>query len=324
MKRRRFLGSVLGAAALPVVPGDGPWATISVDGEPVPSLQEAANRGGEILLSAGVLRAAPGAAPAGAAHFRKPALVVGERTRVAGQSIENKGTFIVDADVSFAGLDVSGATGDGIGAAFRHQSGDLLVRRTRIHHCENGLLGPARYVDCSLVVEDCDVFDNGSGTGHTHGLYVGLIRAFTCIDSRFGNTHVGHHIKSRARSTAIRNCEVGSDFAGGESYNIDVPQGGDVVVVRSHLRQGPRTENRTMLNFGGERDPHPGGSLVVTGTAFESTAGGTGISIRGNVAVVARIEDCAFIGVDVPVEGTCVMRNCWHNGQPLPDGLHVT
>jgi hypothetical protein len=320
MRRRGFL-AFLGAAALRV-DAAAEWATITLDGRVVSSMQEAADLGGEIHLSAGELRAVPGVATVGAAHFRKPVLVVGQGTRIVRQSTEDKGTFIVDANASFAGLDISGASGDGIGAAFRHQSGDLLVRRTKIHDCENGLLGPARYVDCSLVVDDCDVFGNGTGAGQTHGLYVGEIRAFTCTNSRFRDTDIGHHIKSRALSTTIRDCQVGTDFAGNESYNIDVPQGGDVSVLRCHLRQGPKTDNDAMLNFGGERDPHPGGSLIVTQTAFESTAAGTGIRIHPNVSVVARLENCAFIGVDVPVDGPCVLTNCWHNGRRLPDGLH--
>ena len=241
--------------------------------------------------------------------------------QITGQSIEGKGTFIVDANATFVGLDVAGATGDGIGAAFRHQSGDLTVRRTKIHRCENGLLGPAHYVDCVLVVDDCDVFDNATGTGQTHGLYVGEIASFTCVRSRFRATNIGHHIKSRARRTTLRNCQIGTDFNGNESYNVDVPQAGDVTVVGCHLRQGPRTDNAVMLNFAGERNPHPGGSLTVSDTVFESTAGGTGIRIHLNADVVAHVANCEFKGVDVAVEGRCVMSNCRQDGRRLPDGL---
>jgi hypothetical protein len=284
-------------------------------------MQDAVDIGGEIVVSAGDLRDAGGRA-IGAAHVRRRVIVLGHGTRIVEQSIENKGTFIVDADASFAGLDISGATGDGIGAAFRHQAGNLIVRHTKIHGCENGLLGPARFVDCALVVDDCDVYDNATGTGQTHGLYVGSIRAFTCTNSRFRDTRIGHHIKSRARSTTIRGCEVGTDFAGNESYNIDVPQGGEVTVARCRLRQGRRTANDAMINFGGERDPFPGGSLTISKVAFESRAGGYGVRIRPNVAVVATLEDCVFTGIDVPVDGDCLMRNCRHNGRRLRDGMH--
>lgn len=323
MKRRAFLGSVLGLASLrfghaAANPTD---ATITVDAILVPTMQAAADRGGDIVVSRGRLPSLAGGVLAGAAHFRKPATVTGQGTQIIGQSIEGKGTFIVDANASFIGLDVAGATGDGIGAAFRHQSGDLLVRRTKIHRCENGLLGPARYIDCALVVDDCDVFDNATGTGQTHGLYVGEITTFTCTNSRFWATSIGHHIKSRALRTTIRNCEVGTDFNGNESYDIDVPQGGDVKIVGCHLRQGPLTDNEVMLNFAGERNPHPGGSLIVRDTVFESTAGGTGIRIHSNADVVARVENCMFTGVDVAVEGRCVISNCWQNGRRLPDGL---
>jgi len=322
MRRRAFLASVIGLASLRAEAegANTEGATITVNSIPVATMQAAADTGGEIHLSRGNLRFAGGVVT-GAAHFRKPVAVNGEGTRIVGQSIEDKGTFIVDANASFTGLDIAGATGDGIGAAFRHQSGDLIVRRTKIRRCQNGLLGPAHYVDCTLLVDDCDVFDNATGTGQTHGLYVGEIATFTCTNSRFRATNIGHHIKSRALRTTIRNCEVGTDFNGNESYNIDVPQGGDVAMAGCHLRQGPLTDNEVMLNFAGERNPHPGGSLVVTDTVFESTSGGTGIRIHANADVVARVENCVFNGVDVAVEGRCVMRNCQQNGRRLPDGL---
>jgi hypothetical protein len=54
---------------------------------------------------------------------------------------------------------------------------------------------------------------------------------------------------------------------------------------------------------------------------FESTAGGTGIRIHLNADVVAHVTNCEFKGVDVAVEGRCVMINCRQNGRRLPDGL---
>jgi hypothetical protein len=325
MRRRAFLGGMLGIASLRIdrAFANPALASITVNGTVVPTMQAAADIGGRIFLSRGVLAAQVAGVAIGAAHFRKPAMVAGQGTQIADQSIEDKGTFVVDADASFTGLDIAGATGDGIGAAFRHQSGNLLVRRTKIHRCQNGLLGPARFVDCALVVDDCDVFDNGTGTGQTHGLYVGAISEFTCNNSRFRATDIGHHIKSRARRTTISDCQVGTDFMGTESYNVDVPQGGEVTIVGSHMRQGPHTDNNAMLNFGGERDPYSGGSLVVTGTAFESTAGGTGIRIHPNADVTARLENCMFIGLDVPVDGRCEVKNCRHDGRLLPDRLHL-
>jgi hypothetical protein len=321
MKRRMFLSALLGAAlgdvrAAPV------RAEIRVGGRAVDTMQEAADAGGRIVVGAGILGTDALGRMTGPAHIRKPVDVIGHDTVVADASIEGKGTFIVDADAVFSGFDISGATGDGIGAAFRHQGGDLLIRRTRIHHCENGLLGPARFVDCRLVVDKCDVYENGTGTGQTHGLYVGEIRSFTCLRSRFRATSIGHHIKSRARQTSVRNCDVGTDFLGDESYNVDVPQGGHVEIAQCTMRQGPDTDNNAMVNYGGERDPHAERSFVVSNTKFESRARGTAIRIHPNAEVLARIENCRFVGVDVPVDGNCVMRNCTLDGRRLPDGRH--
>jgi hypothetical protein len=321
MNRRAFLAA-LPALALPDMRAPVVQAEIRVGGMRVDTMQEAADAGGTILVSAGALGTDALGRARGPAHFRKPVHVIGRNTVVAGASIEDKGTFIVDVDATFDGFDVSGSTGDGIGAAFRHQGGDLLIRRTRIHQCENGLLGPARFVDCHLVIDECDVYENGTGTGQTHGLYVGEIRSFTCLRSRFRATSIGHHIKSRALRTKVRHCEVGADFLGNESYNVDVPQAGHVEIDGCTMRQGPKTDNDAMVNYGGERHPHAGRSFVVSNTTFESLARGTAIRIHRNADVLARIENCRFAGVDVPVEGRCVMRGCTLDGRRLPDGEH--
>jgi len=318
MNRRTFVSLGIAAVAFRSEAATTPSvATIRANGRLVHTMQQAANAGGDIVLSHGELPAGTGAA-----HIRKAVDVLGSGTIVRNQSIEDKGTYVIDADASFSGLDISGATGNGIGAAFRHQSGNLRIARTRIHRCENGVLGPAKGPGGELVMDDCDIVENGTGTGQTHGLYVGYLRAFTCLRSRFGATNVGHHIKSRALQTTILRCEVGTDFLGNESYNIDAPQGGDVRIEGALLRQGPRTGNAVMLNFGGERNPRSRNSLTVLHTVFESRAGGIAVRIHRNADIVAQFENCRFIGVDLPVEGTCVMRDCTHNGRPLRDGRH--
>ena len=71
---------------------------------------------------------------------------------------------------------------------------------------------------------------NGSGCGHTHGIYITAIGDFLLHDSSFEQTHVGHDVKSRAARTIIR----GNYFAGcpitTTSCAIDLPNGGDATV----------------------------------------------------------------------------------------------
>jgi hypothetical protein len=291
-----------------------PAAHIAVNGVVVTTLQRACDIGGNVEIAAGELHDL-----AACASIRRPVSVRGAGSRLVARGIEGKGILLVSGDAELADLDISGArVADGNGAAIRHQAGNVKLKRVRLHGNQNGLLGPSRDIPFSLTIEDCEVFDNGTGTGQTHGLYVGLIDRFTCTGSRFRNTRIGHHIKSRARSTTITRCEIGQDFDGNESYNVDIPVGGDVVMTDCHMRQGPKTDNQIMVNYGSERNPHPGGSLKIQRCTFESRAGGVGIrNALPNVRI--EVEDCDFIGIHEPVVGNHSLRNCRLNGKPMPD-----
>jgi hypothetical protein len=291
-----------------------PAARITANGATVASLQRACDAGGEVRIAAGELHDA-----VACAAIRHPVTIQGSGTKIVAAGIEGKGIFVVSADCSLIDVDISGArVGDGNGAAVRHQGGNVKLSRVVLHGNQNGLLGPAKHVPCTLEVDQCEVYGNGTGTGQTHGLYVGIIDRFTCTRSRFRATRIGHHIKSRALTTIVQHCVVGEDFAGNESYNIDIPVGGDALVEDCELRQGPATDNSIMLNYGSERNPHPGGSLRIRRCKFESKTGGVGIR-NALPGVVAEIEDCDFIGLQDPVTGNHALKNCRLNGKPLPD-----
>lgn len=289
-----------------------PPAKITVGGVAVATLQQACNAGGEIAVGAGELRGGIACATIG-----RPVRIVGQDSALTAAGIEGKGILIVSADARFEGLEISGAdVSDGNGAAIRHQGGNVVLNKVKLHHNQNGILGPASPQPYSLDMSDCEVHHNGTGTGQTHGVYIGKIDRFTCVKSRFYATRIGHHIKSRARETLVQGCEVGTDFDGNESYNIDIPVGGDATVTDCTLRQGPKTDNKVMLNYGSEAGPYPDGTLKVYRCVFESTAGGTGIR-NALPGVVADVQDCDFNGVTTPVEGNHTRRNCRANGVPL-------
>jgi hypothetical protein len=289
-------------------------ALITADGALVKSLQAACDAAGDITLGSGELH--EGVACARISH---PVDIAGSGTRLIAAGIDGKGILIVNADTTIDDVALSGAkVSDGNGAAIRHQAGNVRLTRVRLHHNENGVLGPARDSPFSLEMDDCDVYMNGTGTGQTHGVYIGRIDRFVCTNSRFSGTRIGHHIKSRARTTIIQGCAIGTDLVGNESYNVDIPVGGDALVTDCTMLQGPRTDNRVMLNYGTESGPYPGGSLRIHRCTFESTAGGVGIR-NGLPGVVADVEDCDFNGVKTAIEGLHTRRNCRLNGEPLPD-----
>ena len=294
-----------------------PEAAIQAGAVVCTTLQQACDVGGDIRLGYG--RLLDGAATA---HVRKPCRIVGQGTALFASGIQGKGILVVDADLHLESVDISGArVSDGNGAAIRHQAGNVTLKKVLLHNCQNGILGPGSTSATEVVMDECHVYENGTGTGQTHGLYIGKISKFSCSNSRFDSTSIGHHLKSRAMVSIVNDCELGTSFTGNESYNLDFQNGGLVTIERCVLRQGADTDNSVMLNFG---DPDKvlwdDNALLVQGCTFVSRRGGVGI--RNLIpTVVADVRDCNFIGVATPISGRHTRRNCKLNDRPLPDIL---
>ena len=75
------------------------------------------------------------------------------------------------------------------------------------------------------------------------------------LSSYFHNTKVGHHIKSRASRTVIDGNRIVDGTNGTASYNIDVPNGGTVLINDNDIVQGAASQNPALVHFGGERRP---------------------------------------------------------------------
>ena len=114
---------------------------------------------------------------------------------------------------------------------------------------ENGLMGSAN----DLRIEFSRFVGNGAGDGRTHNLYLVegsdsvVVYASAAVGAR-----IGHQIKSRARRTELWYSILADGAEGSSSYALDVPDGGEVLVVGSLLQKGPQADNPVLLAFGAE------------------------------------------------------------------------
>jgi hypothetical protein len=291
-----------------------PKATISVSAQTVATMQEACNIGGDVILSAGALYGA-----AAAAQIDRPVNVTGQGTEFIDGVLGGKGTFIVNASSRFADVAISGAkVPDMNGAGIRWQGGDLTLERVKLTGNQNGLLGGNGH----LVMDDCDVLDNGAADGQSHGIYIqGTALSATVRNSIFNGTKIGHHFKSRAAKSLVEDTVLGLDFLGTESCCVDLPDGGEAVIRRCQMRQGPKTDNNTMVKYFAElRATHAANSLLVQDCTMESRIA-NGIGLRNtHPTVVALLERVAFVGTFAQLAtGWHRLRSCTLNGQPIPD-----
>jgi hypothetical protein len=188
------------------------------------------------------LRALPGAALVGVAAGRKAALVVTAN------------------DVVIEGLACSGiSVRDRNGACIRLEGMNLTLRRVHFYDSESGLLASRN--TGSILIEDSR-FENLGKAGRAHGIYVNsgelIIRRSVFIASK----DEGHEIKSRAARTVIEDCVVAS-LDGRDSFLIDVPNGGEAIIRRNLLQEGPASVNYHAVAFATEGDKYENSRITI-------------------------------------------------------------
>jgi hypothetical protein len=193
---------------------------------------------------------------------------------IAGKTCAGKAIFITaGSGITISGITFSNATvTEHNGAGIRVEGDNLTVERSRFLNNENGILagGSPKSV---LRITDSEFVGNGACIGAcAHGVYagapIGLLDIEHCI---FLNTRTGHHIKSRALSTVVRNSRIEDGADGTSSYLIDVPNGGNVRIERNRMEKGAHSQNRTAaIAIGEEGVKNPTSTLVIRDNTFRN------------------------------------------------------
>ncbi|WP_199917169.1 right-handed parallel beta-helix repeat-containing protein [Parazoarcus communis] len=183
-----------------------------------------------------------------------------------GKSAEGKaiwvfrnGDYRVD-NIEFRGTRVA----DGNGAGIRFERGTLTVDNCIFDDNQNGIL-TSNFDDAELHIRS-SVFSNAprGGTRLAHLLYVGRITRVTIEGSRFHNGFEGHLIKSRARHSEFRYNLIYDGPAGEASYEIDLPNAGDAVLIGNIIGQSAGSQNPVVVAFGAEGPSWPNSRLQLS------------------------------------------------------------
>ena len=208
---------------------------------------ENAEAGGTIVIRRGLYREA--------AVLRTPRLtILGERgAHMTGVAAEGKAALVVKGDDTvIESLECSGiSVRDGNGACVRAEGRNLTLRVVYFHDSQEGILGGRGRV----VIED-SIFerlggDRATGIGRAHGIYIGehvdelIVRRNWILASK----EEGHEVKSRARRTVIEHNVIAS-LDGIDSRQIDLPNGGEIVIRGNVLQKGPNSSNFNFIGIG--------------------------------------------------------------------------
>ncbi|MDA8250978.1 MAG: right-handed parallel beta-helix repeat-containing protein [Rhodospirillales bacterium] len=161
---------------------------------------------------------------------------------------------------------------DGNGAGIRAEGENLTIDHVYFINNQDGILS-APSPNSKILIRDSEFLRNGScdnAAGCAHGIYINAAALLRVEHSKFFETKHGHHIKSRAKETEIIDCDIADGPNGTASYDIEIPNGGGVVVRGNHIEKGPKSENHTgavVIGFEGITQPTP--QIAVENNTFQ-------------------------------------------------------
>jgi hypothetical protein len=289
------------AATLRVGPGER-FAT--------PSAAAAAARPGDrILIRPGTYQ--------DCAVWRTPDLTIeaeGGPVVITGPVCQDKALFVVAAPrITISGLTFRGAVAPaGNGGGIRAEGGDLTIRRSRFEENETGILSATNIPTATVVIEDSVFLRNGAWDGRVcraHSLYVNQLALLAIRRSRFEATRVCHHVKSRALRTEITDSEILDTPGERASYQVDIPNGGDLVLARTTIRKGPTAGNPSAaVVIGAEGRLHPTRELRIEANRFENLLPQSTIFVRNLTEAPAALSGNRLSGQVTALQGPGTVR----------------
>jgi hypothetical protein len=183
---------------------------------------------------------------------------------------------------------------DGNGACVRLEAKDLTLRKVHFRDSQSGLLSWNR--DSGTVRIEDSRFER---LGRAHGVYIGRGATHLIIrnSSFLSSTNEGHEIKSRAAKNTIEYSIIAS-LDGVDSRLIDLPEGGENVIRRNVLEEGPSSVNQDLIGVGleGHRSLHARNSTLIEGNTIVMDRRGSAILLHERYVPSARIEGNTVIG----------------------------
>ena len=225
----------------------------------------------------------------GQAHFKW----LGDNTIQGGHLIPNgKGilNFGENADYLYVeNLTLEGAVvGDRNGAGIRYHGKDLTVVNTQFIDNQNGILGISNDLGSTVSISNSYFDGNGFIDGLAHSIYIKDAGTVTVENTQIVNTVAGHHVKSLAGATIIRD-SVLDDGTGTSSFAVDVSKGGDLLIENTTINQTNSGSAPPIINYSIERGGDIGTVLIKDNTFNnEITAA---ILVRNNTSATATVQD---------------------------------
>jgi hypothetical protein len=195
------------------------------------------------------------------------------------------------------------------GAGIRAEGGNLTIENSKFINNENGILS-ANSDGAQIRIIGSEFIENGKcDPTCAHGIYINRVALLHVEKSRFFDTHVGHHIKSRAARTEVINCNIQDGPEGTSSYLIEAPIGGALIVEGNTLEKGPRSENQgNAIMIGAEGVAQPTDELIFKNNTFTNDQNRPTTFVHNMTATRAQLIGNVFKGQVRPLDGDGSVR----------------
>lgn len=169
----------------------------------------------------------------------------------AGKSAEGKAIWVIKGvDTVVENVEFTGATvDDRNGAGIRQEGRGLRVINCYFHHNENGILAASSAETVEVLYSEFGW--NGQGDGGSHNIYVTGGERFILHGSYMHHARAGNVVKSRAAVNIFTYNRLSQEDGDG-SYELDIPNGGQALVMGNVIQQGLESVNEHMITFGVE------------------------------------------------------------------------
>lgn len=243
----------------------------------------------------------------------------GGLAHVRSKTCQGKAIWVIDGDnttverIRFS----DAAVPDKNGAGIRLTGGSLTVRNAVFEANENGIL--AGNAPGKTVLIEASRFERNGKCDPVcaHGIYINEYDRVVVRNSVFRDQRIGHHIKSRARSTTVTGTTIEDGPAGTASYLIDIPNGGDVLIAGNRLQKADSSDNRTIaIAIGLEGAKHRSSSIRIEDNDFRSDVTEPVNFVRNEAQRGAILSGNALCGAVVPLAGPGEVRSSRPCKQP--------
>jgi hypothetical protein len=230
---------------------------------------------------------------------------IGGYAHVKDKSCGGKGIWITSGNnITIEYIEFSGASvPDNNGAGIRAQGGNITIRHCYFHDNENGILASDN-INADVLIEYSEFANNGFGDGFTHNMYINHYNSFSLRYCYIHHSKIGHEIKSRAHNNYILYNRISDETSGTSSRNIDLPNGGQAIIIGNLIEQGPNSGNSNILGFGLEGLTNPGSHdiYVINNTFVNDKSSGSFINIQSGTGIL-KVVNNIFAGPGTLIVG---------------------